>query len=116
MMEEEQQAALWEEQVARLLALSLALPDGEELSPLEAGILVALDLGLARDSRTFARVFDMAHALVLRAYTTLIEDLGLLTLLKRDERTQRLFPALSEKGRALLARLHGGDESVSAAL
>ncbi len=97
-MTAEEQAAHWEELVSRLLAL----PDGAGLSPLSAGILAALDLGLARDSRTFARVFDIAHALVLREYTTLIEDLGFLAIQRRDERTQRLFPALTDKGRALL--------------
>lgn len=99
MMEAEQQAALWEEQVARLLDG----PQASALTPLCAGILVALDLGLARDSRTFARRFDIAHALVLRECTMLTEDLGLITIIRRDERTQRLFPELTEKGRALLA-------------
>lgn len=96
-MDGEEQAARWEELVARLL-----VTEGSGLSPLSAGILAALDLGLARDSRTFARVFDVAHALVLRECTTLVEDLGFLSMIRRDERTQRLFPALTNTGQALL--------------
>ncbi len=96
-MDGAEQAARWEELVARLL-----IPAGSGLSPLSAGILAALDLGLARDSRTFARVFDVAHALVLRECTTLVEDQGFLSIMRRDERTQRLFPALTNTGQALL--------------
>ena len=105
MMVDEEQAARWEDRMARLLVMAEGQEEG--LSPLSAAILVALDLGLARDSRTFARVFDIAHALVLRECTMLIEDLGLLTIIRRDERTQRLFPALTEKGRALLGSAAG---------
>ncbi|RZK86850.1 MAG: hypothetical protein EOO66_21245 [Methylobacterium sp.] len=65
------------------------------LSTLEAGILAALHLDLARDSRSFARVFGLEHALVLRAVETLAGDAGLLALQDRNPRTQRTRYAAS---------------------
>jgi phage regulator Rha-like protein len=77
------------------------------LSPLEAGILAALHLDLAQDSRRFARVFGIEHALVLRAVETLASDAGLLALTGRNARTQRTGYAASAAGSAVLAHLHG---------
>ncbi|MCJ2032781.1 hypothetical protein [Methylobacterium sp. J-068] len=77
------------------------------LSNLEAGILAALHLGLAEDSRSFARVFGIEHALVLRAVETLASEAGLLALAERNPRTQRTRYAASEAGGAVLAHLHG---------
>jgi hypothetical protein len=77
------------------------------LSTLEAGILAALHLDLARDSRSFARVFGLEHALVLRAVETLASDAGLLALQERNARTQRTHYAPSPAGDAVLAQLHG---------
>ncbi|WP_264049361.1 Rha family transcriptional regulator [Methylobacterium flocculans] len=77
------------------------------LSTLEAGILAALHLGLATDSRSFARVFGIEHALVLRAVETLASDAGLLALTERNARTQRTRYAVSAAGDAMMAHLHG---------
>lgn len=73
-----------------------------DLALLEAGILAGLRLGLAADSRTFARVFGVAHALVLRALATLAGPASLLSLAHRDARTQRTRYGLSPAGVALL--------------
>jgi DNA-binding transcriptional ArsR family regulator len=59
-----------------------------ELSRLEAGLLAAPHLGLAPDTRSFARIFDVAHAHVLRALTRL-DEAGLVEVTGRDPRTQR---------------------------
>ena len=60
-----------------------------ELTPVQAGILVAADQKIARDSRTFARIFGMAHAIVLRELNALLQSSNLLTVTKRDARTLR---------------------------
>ncbi|MEA1833864.1 hypothetical protein U8607_17395 [Methylobacterium durans] len=73
-----------------------------DLALLEAGILAGLRLGLAADSRTFARIFGVAHALVLRALATLAGPAALLALAGRDARTQRTRYGLSPAGEALL--------------
>ncbi len=75
-----------------------------ELSLLEAGILAGLHLGLAQDSRTFARVFGVEHALVLRAVDTLIDG-DLLAVTARDARTQRTRYEATPAGRDILAML-----------
>jgi DNA-binding MarR family transcriptional regulator len=66
-----------------------------------AGILVAADAGEATDSRAFARLLGVAHALVLRDCVAL-EEAGLITVERRDARTHRLFYSLTPAGRALL--------------
>jgi hypothetical protein len=81
-------------------ALSLLEP---ALSQLGAAILAALHYGIAKDSRTFARIFDIAHALVLREVTALSDDLGLFTI-GRNAKTQRTEFALTEQGLQLLSR------------
>jgi len=77
------------------------------ISTLEAGILAALHLGLAADSRSFARVFGVEHALVLRAVETLVGEVALLTVTERAPRTQRTRYAVTPAGRAVLDHLHG---------
>lgn len=75
------------------------------LSRLGAGMVAALILGGARDSRAFARLFEIEHALVLRELMHLTMAGGLLTITRRDERTQRSFYALSAEGEKLKAQL-----------
>ncbi|GEP00455.1 hypothetical protein [Methylobacterium haplocladii] len=75
-----------------------------DLSTLEAGLLAALSLDLAADSRSFARVFGVEHALVLRAVDALT-DFGLLTVTGRDRRTQRTRYTVSASGQDVLTGL-----------
>ncbi|MBD8907610.1 hypothetical protein [Methylorubrum zatmanii] len=75
-----------------------------ELNLLEAGILAGLHLGLASDSRSFARVFGVEHALVLRAVEALASA-ALLTVTARDARTQRTRYEASQAGSAMLTAL-----------
>ncbi|MEM9879831.1 MAG: hypothetical protein AAF862_11205, partial [Pseudomonadota bacterium] len=58
-------------------------------------------LGIATDTRTFARMFDIAHVLVIREAVSLDADLGLLHTEDRGDRSQRLFLSLTEAGAAL---------------
>ena len=69
------------------------------LSMLHAALLVALREGVARDTRTFAKVFGVAHALVLRAASDLADELVAITGL--DARTQRTRLELTGAGRAI---------------
>ncbi|QRM55237.1 hypothetical protein [Sinorhizobium sp. BG8] len=68
------------------------------LTPLQAGILSGADLGIATDTRTFARALGIAHALVLRELAALVErDVG-IRIIRRDERTMRVFYAFNSDG------------------
>lgn len=58
------------------------------LSPLGAGILAGLALHVAQDSRSFARLLGIEHALVLREVEQLAAA-GRLIVTKRDPRTSR---------------------------
>ncbi|SFA74642.1 formate dehydrogenase F4B subunit [Rhizobium sp. NFR07] len=84
------------------LVAALQAQDGLADSPLACGLLAAVGLGLAGDSRGFARDSDTEHALVLREVGRLSDELGLLVIVRTDERTQRRFLALSEAGQALI--------------
>lgn len=92
-----------------LAATDLVLALDEALSPLEAGLLAGLHLGLAADTRSFARIVGVPHALVLRALETLSESAeggrGLVAVTERDARTQRTRYRASEAGEALLSGL-----------
>lgn len=95
--------ALWQG-CAQALAEAAAETGTETgLSALGAGLLAAAGLGISGDSRSFARDFGLAHALVLREVTSLVEA-GLLTVPRRDARSQRSFFAPSPAGAALLAQ------------
>lgn len=61
-----------------------------DLTPIQAGIIIAAEQNIARDSRTFARLLGLAHALVLREITTLC-DQNRLIITKQDARTLRTF-------------------------
>lgn len=73
-----------------------------DLTRIEAGLLAAPHLGLNADTRSFAKVFDLAHAHVLRALANL-DEAGLVTVTERDARTQRTRFAPTEAGRTLFA-------------
>ncbi|MCK9552896.1 hypothetical protein [Aquamicrobium sp.] len=75
------------------------------LSPLQAGLLAAHHLGIARDSRSFSRLLDIEHALVLREITALEETGELLSVTKRDSRTMRTFYEPGAGAARLLAAL-----------
>lgn len=92
-----------DEMAAEYMALVEALmAASERLAPLGAGILAALQLDIAADSRTFARLLGVAHALVLREVNIMGIDGGSIRILKRDPRTQRTRYALSPLGKNLI--------------
>lgn len=74
------------------------------LSPLGAGIIAAISEGIADDSRTFARLFGIAHALVLREINLLCGPDAPIEMVRRDARTQRAHLNLTVKGDWLTAR------------
>ena len=71
-----------------------------DLSRLEAGLLAAPHLGLSPDTRSFARIFDVAHAHVLRALSRL-DEAGRVAGTERDPRTQRTHFAPTDEARTL---------------
>lgn len=71
------------------------------LSPLVAGIVAAVSIGIATDSRTFAKLFGIAHALVLREINQLTGPDAPIEITRRDARTQRTHLKLTVKGEAL---------------
>lgn len=71
------------------------------ISPLAAGIMVAIDMGIA-DSRSFARLLGVEHALVLREVAHLSEPHGLVTVTGRHAKSLRTSLALSHRGELLL--------------
>src|SRR5262249_25332548 len=85
---------------------SLLNADGPEISPLGAGIVVAIDMGIA-DSRSFARALGVEHALVLREIAELSGPDGFVTVVARHTGTLRTSLALPARGELLL-REHRG--------
>ncbi|MGO7581524.1 hypothetical protein ACC689_03440 [Rhizobium ruizarguesonis] len=87
--------------VDRFLAL-VAAAQGRDigLTSIQAGLLVAAELGIARDSRAFARKLGIAHSLVLRELNALAEREGVLRIVKRDLRTMRVHYTLPPRDEA----------------
>ncbi|MFF0952398.1 hypothetical protein ACFYE9_33720 [Rhizobium leguminosarum] len=87
-------------EVDRFLAL-VAAAQGRDirLTSIQAGLLVAAELGIARDSRAFARKLGIAHSLVLRELNDLAEREG-LQIVKRDLRTMRVHYTLPPRDEA----------------
>jgi hypothetical protein len=72
-----------------------------QISPLAAGIVVAVDMGIA-DSRSFSRRLGIEHALILREIACLCGPDGLITVTGRHARSLRTSLALSSRGELLL--------------
>lgn len=70
---------------------------------LSAMLIVAAGLGVASDSRSFARMLGVEHALALRELVAMEEETGLVTISRRDPRSQRAHFALTEAAQSLLA-------------
>ena len=93
-----------EEAEAALEGLAQALErTSPRLSTLDALVLAALAQDLAADSRSLARIFGIGHALVLRTIVALAEEPALLTITRREARTQRSILELTEVGQVLVA-------------
>jgi hypothetical protein len=71
------------------------------ISPLAAGIVVAVDMGIA-DSRSFSRQLGIEHALVLREIAYLSGPDGLVTVTGRHAKSLRTSIALSSRGELVL--------------
>lgn len=75
------------------------------LSELGPYLLAAVAEGVAQDTRSCARLFGVAHALVIREANSLSDELGLLETEDRGDRSQRVFLTLTEAGAARLREL-----------
>jgi hypothetical protein len=85
--------------------------EAPHLTAIQTGLLAAVHLGIARDSRTFARKLGLAHALVLRELNALAEHGTLLHIENRDARTMRTAFTLGAQAEHLLAFLPPVDAS-----
>ena len=86
-------------------ALMVRYPD--TLNALGAGIVLGAHQGLAKDTRSFARKLDVAHALVIRECVALALEHDLLRLDDRQERSQRVFYELTERAHAMVKDVCG---------
>ncbi|KAB2685477.1 MULTISPECIES: hypothetical protein [Brucella/Ochrobactrum group] len=94
---------MMDESEAEYMAMVDALlTASRSLSGLGAGIIAALALDIASDSRTFARMLSVAHALVLREISVLGQDHGYVRIRQRDPRTQRTRYELNAAGQRLV--------------
>lgn len=97
-----------DESEAEYMALVDALMTASgSLTGLGAGIVAALALDIASDSRTFARLLGVAHALVLREISVLGQDNGYVRIRQRDPRTQRTRFELNAAGQRLVREVRG---------
>jgi hypothetical protein len=77
--------------------------DDPRLTMLGAALLAALQMDIARDSRSFARTFGVAHALVLRELSALERCDDRIRLVSRDARTMRSHYVLGTRGAEISA-------------
>jgi hypothetical protein len=68
------------------------------LSGVQAGMIVAFDLGIAKDSRSFSRLLGIEHSIVLRELTDIPGDW--LQVTSKDDRTLRTFYRRPDDGTA----------------
>lgn len=85
----------------RFIALSEAVAERGP-SMMAAMLLVTAHMGICSDSRSFARIFGVEHALVLRELVAMEIETRLVTILRRD-RSQRVQYAPGEAAEDLLA-------------
>jgi hypothetical protein len=92
-----------EEQFMQIV--SAICSEDASLTPVGAALVAAHHLGIAKDSRSFSRQFDISHALVLREVSELTSrDQEMLAVVSRNDRTQRVELALTDRAEQLLSR------------
>jgi hypothetical protein len=88
-----------------LQIVSAICSEDASLTPIGAALVAAHHLGIAKDSRSFSRQFDISHALVLREVSELTSvDHEMLSVVSRNDRTQRVEFALTDTAEQLLSR------------
>lgn len=80
---------------AFMVAVEQVLQVYPDLSKLQAAVIAADEMDIAHDGRIFARIFGVAHALVLRQVNALDEAGALLRITKREPRTMRTHYVVS---------------------
>ncbi|MEM1376588.1 MAG: hypothetical protein AAGG69_04290 [Pseudomonadota bacterium] len=68
------------------------------LAPLSAGLLAASFSGYCSDSHTFSKRLGIEHALVIRECVQLADELGMIEIDHKNERSQRLRYKLTNAG------------------
>jgi hypothetical protein len=85
-------------ETAFFAAKASGLPFLSDLGPM---ILAAAYLGIANDTRSFARKFEQAHALVIREVSSLVREAQVLDSEDKSEKSSRVFYRLNDAGQAL---------------
>ena len=83
------------------LTLEISRSGPEFLTELGPMIVVSALLQVAGDTRSFARKFEVPHALVLREAVHLDETLGILVLDDQSDKSGRMFWALTDSGQRM---------------
>jgi hypothetical protein len=79
-------------------AKASGLPFLSDIGPM---ILAASYLGIASDTRSFARKFEQAHALVIRELSSLAQELNVLETKETPKTSSRIMYRLNSAGQAL---------------
>lgn len=75
------------------------------VSSIGAAILAAAELDVCSDSRRFARIFEIGHAVVIRECNSLAEETGFLNITARKESSQSLHYSLPAKATSMLEHI-----------
>ncbi len=90
-----------DQSAARFLAVveQISLTAPVVLDATGAALIAAVHLGIGNDSRSLSNKLGIAHALVLREINALSGRM--LTIIKRDTRTQRTWVELTDEASSL---------------
>ncbi|MEM6712427.1 MAG: hypothetical protein AAF590_09110 [Pseudomonadota bacterium] len=80
--------------------------ESNALTPLSASLLAASFSGYCSDSHTFSKKLGVEHALVIRECVHLADELSVIEIEGKNERTQRLTYSLTNVGLAMLGAGH----------
>ncbi|MEM0910753.1 MAG: hypothetical protein AAGJ37_07235 [Pseudomonadota bacterium] len=87
--------ALFEEKFEQVVKGILA-SEYDFISPLGPLIIAAAAFGLIEDSRSFARAFEVEHALVIRECNSLEKEHSLIKSEMQQQKSQRVYYRLTQ--------------------
>ncbi len=101
-MDDDQSAARFmavADEISKAAPVALGTTINVEVSATGAALIAAIHFGIGRDSRSLSNKLGIAHALVLREINALAGTL--VTVTRRDARTQRTFVELTSDAETL---------------
>ena len=79
--------------------------NSDNVSAMGAAILVATEREICQDSLSFARIFEVGHAVVIRECNSLAEEVRFLNIDGRKESSQRLKYSLTTEAKTMLEQI-----------